>query len=178
MKNIPTEALNTLPEGYEILGYGPIDTINETFIAFLETEWSSPMPLSGTSNILIYAKKTQNSSVHKKDGYVSIFPQDDEDRAKYVVGTFVCEFFPHAFAELSKFSYEQQAKHNDGIPTSWAKGKSIGNPNRVIRHLMEGWIAARSGYNDVAKSELTSLAWRGLELLERFLTKMEPFKRD
>ena len=90
-----------------------------------------------------------------------VFPEADEERAKYKVATFICEFFPHAIAELARFSYEMQAKHCPGQPMCWAKDKSIGDGNQLIRHLMD--------------KEYTNVAWRGLELLERQLTKLPPF---
>lgn len=92
---------------------------------------------------------------------LGIFPEDDEERQKYAVGTFICEFFPHAIAELARFSYEMQQKHNPDAPMGWAKDKSVGDGNQIFRHQMDG--------------EFREVAWRGLEQLERFLTKMEPF---
>ena len=91
----------------------------------------------------------------------AIFPKDDSERQKYAVGTFICEFFPHAIAELARFSYDMQQKHNPDAPMGWAKGKSVGDGNQIFRHQMDG--------------EFREVAWRGLEQLERFLTKMEPF---
>jgi hypothetical protein len=97
----------------------------------------------------------------KLDKLTAIFPEDDEERQKYAVGTFICEFFPHAIAELARFSYDMQQKHNPGAPMGWAKEKSVGDGNQIFRHQMDG--------------EFREVAWRGLEQLERFLTKMEPF---
>ena len=97
----------------------------------------------------------------KLDELTAIFPEDDEERQKYAVGTFICEFFPHAIAELARFSYDMQQKHNPGAPMGWAKEKSVGDGNQIFRHQMDG--------------EFREVAWRGLEQLERFLTKMEPF---
>lgn len=92
-----------------------------------------------------------------------IFPKDDAERQKYAVGTFICEFFPHAIAELARFSYEMQQKHNPDAPMGWAKDKSVGDGNQIFRHQMDG--------------EYREVAWRGLEQLERSLTKMPPFDK-
>lgn len=92
-----------------------------------------------------------------------IFPEDDEERQKYAVGTFICEFFPHAIAELARFSHDMQQKHNPDKPMGWAKDKSVGNGNQIFRHQMDG--------------EFREVAWRGLEQLERFLMKMPPFEK-
>lgn len=93
-----------------------------------------------------------------------VFPDDDEERAKYKVATFICDFFPDAIAELARFSYEMQAKHCPDQPMCWAKDKSIGDGNQIIRHLMD--------------KEYVNVAWRGLELLQRKLKGMEPFNKE
>lgn len=97
-------------------------------------------------------------------GPPDLFPVDDAERKKYAVGTFICEFFPHAIAELARFSYDMQQKHNPNAPMGWVKDKSIGDGNQIFRHQMNG------DYEEVA--------WRGLEQLERKLTKLPPFDNE
>ena len=98
-----------------------------------------------------------------KEEAAAIFPEDDTERQKYAVGTFICEFFPHAIAELARFSYDMQQKHNPDAPMGWAEDKSIGDGNQIFRHQMDG--------------EYREVAWRGLEQLERLLRKMPPFDK-
>jgi len=86
-----------------------------------------------------------------------VFPEDDAERAKYPIGTFITEYFPNALAALAKHSWESNEKHNPGEPVHWAKDKSIGNIDRVFRHLID--------------NEKVHAAWRLLELIEREITK-------
>jgi hypothetical protein len=104
---------------------------------------------------------TEEDMVELVKDSAAIFPDDDTERQKYAVGTFICEFFPHAIAELARFSYDMQQKHNPDAPMGWARDKSVGDGNQIFRHQMDG--------------EFREVAWRGLEQLERFLMKMEPF---
>jgi len=85
-----------------------------------------------------------------------VFPEDDAERAKYPIGTFITEYFPNALAALAKHSWESNEKHSPGEPVHWAKDKSIGNIDRVFRHLIDG--------------EKIHAAWRILELIEREIT--------
>ncbi len=92
---------------------------------------------------------------------MSIFPQDDKERQKAPVGQFVRDFFPHAIAALARHSWENQQKHTPGsTKLTWAKDKSVGNGDQLLRHFMDG--------------EYVHTAWRALELLERQLTGMPP----
>ena len=94
---------------------------------------------------------------------MSIFPEDDKERQKYPVGQFIRDFFPHAIAALARHSWENQQKHTPGSTTlTWAKDKSIGTGDQLLRHFMDG--------------EYVHTAWRALELLERQLTGMPPFE--
>ena len=113
-----------------------------------------------------------------KMNQVDLFPEDDTERQQYPIGEFCTCFFPRALAELSKFSVKNQQKHNPEGPLGWAKDKSIWSVNRIFRHSMEAWFAWMKGDQERCREELLSLAWRGLEGLERFLNKMEPFKKQ
>ena len=89
-----------------------------------------------------------------------LFPEDAESRKEYPVGTFICDYFPHAIAALAHHSYKAQQQHGpatNGAPMEWLKDKSVGDGNQMMRHLMEG--------------DTVSTAWRALEMLERELTK-------
>jgi hypothetical protein len=107
-----------------------------------------------------------------------LFPEDDAERQTYPIGTFICEFFPHALAELARFSHKQQQKHNPDGPIGWAKDKSVWSIDRVFRHAMEAQRLYNEGDIEAAGEEFKSLAWRSLEGLERLLTKMEPFDEE
>ena len=117
-----------------------------------------------------------------KDGIISdkktLIPEDDEERAKYPIGTYTTEYCPNAIVALARHSFEANEKHNPGEEIHWAKEKSVGSINRVFRHLFEfAWHHAR-GERRKAKYHITAAAWRINELLERYITKMKPFDND
>ena len=66
-----------------------------------------------------------------------------------------------ACAAVAHHSHVNNEQHNPGEPMHWAKEKSIGDGNQIVRHLMEG--------------DLEGCCWRALELLERKLTRLPPF---
>jgi len=91
----------------------------------------------------------------------NIFPDGAKERKEYAVFTALLNYFPHACAAVAHHSYLSNEQHNPGEPIHWAKEKSIGNGDQIVRHLMDG--------------ELEAMAWRALELLERKLTGLPPF---
>jgi len=93
-----------------------------------------------------------------------VFPDDAEERKRFPVFTGLLQYFPHACAAVAAHSYRGNEQHNPGEPMHWAKEKSIGDGNQIVRHLMEG--------------DLEAAAWRSLELLERKLTGLPPFEYD
>lgn len=108
----------------------------------------------------------------------TLIPEDDAERACYPIGTYLTEYCPNALLALSKHSYEANEKHNPGEEIHWARDKSIGSINRIFRHLFEfAWHYGR-GEKDKSRYHLTAAAWRTNELLERYLTKMEPFNEQ
>jgi len=91
----------------------------------------------------------------------SPFPTDAEARKTYPVFTGLLAYFPHACAAVAHHSYKSNEQHNAGEPMHWAREKSIGDGNQIVRHLIEGDYAA--------------MCWRALELYERKLTGLPPF---
>tara|TARA_R110000764_G_scaffold225491_2_gene315000 strand:- start:879 stop:1217 length:339 start_codon:yes stop_codon:yes gene_type:complete len=78
-------------------------------------------------------------------------------RKQYPVGAFIRDYFPNALLVLANHSMLSNEQHNPGEPMRWAKEKSVGEGDQIIRHFMEG--------------DNVSMAWRALELLERELIK-------
>lgn len=93
-----------------------------------------------------------------------LFPCDADDRKAYPVFTGLLDYFPNACAAVANHSHVGNEQHNPGESMHWAKEKSIGDGNQIVRHLMEGHLEA--------------MAWRALELLERKLTGLPPFDRS
>ena len=87
------------------------------------------------------------------------FPKDAAERKTYPVFKGLLDYFPHACAAVAHHSHVSNEQHNPGEPMHWAREKSVGNGDQIVRHLMEGDYAA--------------MAWRALELLERSLTPEE-----
>jgi hypothetical protein len=65
-------------------------------------------------------------------------------------------YFPDAIAYVSHVSHVANEQHNPGEPMRWAREKSIGVGNEIVRHLVDKGLL-HSG----------KLAWRALELLQR-----------
>lgn len=106
---------------------------------------------------------------------MNTIPTDDKERAKIRLLDYISNYFPHAHVAKARHSYESNLKHNGGEGMKWAKDKSIGDGNQIMRHIMDAMDAWKAGDKAEATYHLTCLAWRGDELLERMLTGMEPF---
>lgn len=106
-----------------------------------------------------------------------VFPEDSGERLGYPMFEGLLNYFPHACAEVARHSQLGNDQHNPGQPLHWAKEKSIGKGNQVVRHLMDGWYSVRQGARDTAIRHFAGMCWRALEMLERYITHMPPFDR-
>ena len=106
---------------------------------------------------------------------MNTIPTDDNERAKIRLLDYISNYFPNAHVAKARHSYESNLKHNGGEGMKWAKDKSIGDGNQILRHIIDAMDAWKAGDKADATYHLTCLAWRGDELLERMLTGMEPF---
>jgi len=97
-----------------------------------------------------------------------IFPEGASERHEYPVFTGLLAYFPRACAAVANVSFIGNEQHQPGEPMHWAKEKSIGTGDQVVRHTMQG-VLEGSAYH------LAQAAWRALELLERKLCGMPPF---
>ena len=107
---------------------------------------------------------------------MNTIPTDDQERAKIRLFDYISNYFPHAHVAKARHSYESNIKHNGNEGMQWAKDKSIGDGNQILRHIMDAMDAWKAGDKAQATYHLTCLAWRGDELLERMLKGMEPFQ--
>lgn len=79
------------------------------------------------------------------------------------------DYFPRAFAYLSRISVLGNDKHNPGEPLHWAEGKSMDHPDCIMRHLAErGEFDTDDGALHAGK-----LFWRAGALLETVLRERE-----
>lgn len=84
------------------------------------------------------------------------------DRKAYPVFTGLVMYFPDACAAVANCSHVANEQHNPGEPLRWAREKSIGEGNELLRHLMQAGTFDADGIRHSAK-----VAWRALELLQR-----------
>lgn len=87
-----------------------------------------------------------------------------KQRKERPVLTGVLDYFPDAIMEVAHCSFVCNEQHNPGQPMHWAKDKSIGQGDEIVRHLMDRKKHTRDsdGVRVLAKA-----AWRALELLQR-----------
>jgi hypothetical protein len=85
-----------------------------------------------------------------------------KERKQRPVLTGVLDYFPDAILEVANVSFIGNEQHNPGEPLHWAKDKSIGHGDEIVRHLMDRGKKDSDGTRHTAK-----LVWRALELLQR-----------
>lgn len=85
------------------------------------------------------------------------------ERKQRPVLTGLLDYFPDACREVAHCSHVCNEQHNPGEPMHWAKDKSIGRGDEIVRHLMDrSKVFDTDGVRVLAKA-----AWRALELLQR-----------
>ena len=101
-------------------------------------------------------------------------PTDAKARKQVPICTGVVDYFPDALIEIAQVSFTGNEQHNPGQPLHWAKEKSIGRGDEIMRHLIERGTRDTDGLRHTAK-----LAWRALELLQREIEaeQMPPERR-
>lgn len=84
------------------------------------------------------------------------------ERKAMPVQVVLAEYFPDAFAAVSRISKAGNDKHNPGEPLHWARKKSTDHLNCAVRHLM-----TPDGIDpDSGEIELANAAWRVLAALQ------------
>ena len=111
----------------------------------------------------------------KRNAETPIFPDTDAGRREYPLCTGLLEYFPRACAEVAHHSFVGNEQHNPGQAMHWAKEKSIGRGDQIVRHLIDGKTVKDRGE---AIHHLAGMCWRSLELFERFLQGIEPFDKE
>jgi hypothetical protein len=98
-----------------------------------------------------------------------------KERKQRPVLTGVLDYFPDAILEVANVSFVGNEQHNPGEPLHWAKDKSIGHGDEIVRHLMDRGKRDPDGTRHTAK-----LVWRALELLQREIDneKLFPYIAD
>lgn len=97
-----------------------------------------------------------------------------QKRKNQPILTGLLDYFPNACLYVSEVSRVANEQHNPGQPMHWAKEKSIGDGNEIVRHLLD-----RGKIDDDGLRHTGKVAWRALELLEReLMTVNEDVKID
>lgn len=93
---------------------------------------------------------------------------DSAERKEYPMFEGCIKYFPAALAGVAHTSKLGNDKHNPGEPLHHARGKSMDNPDCIIRHLIDlaDLLAARDRGSDVKDAdilvEVNQMAWRAL----------------
>ena len=104
-------------------------------------------------------------------------PSGSKERLDYPICTGMLMYFPRACAAVARHSKIGNDQHNPGEPMHWAREKSIGRGDQIVRHLMDGLFMWDSDREET-EHHFAGMAWRSLELLERFLAGYEPFREE
>lgn len=119
--------------------------------------------------IASYFKPDPDAKITVTTGDVSISdtkkstkPADYEARKQRPLCTGLLDYFPDALMEVAYCSYVCNEQHNPGEKLHWAKDKSIGEGNEIMRHLKD-----RGKIDSDKVRHSAKLAWRSLELLQR-----------
>lgn len=85
-------------------------------------------------------------------------PTDSAMRKEMPIATGVLDYFPDALGAVARLSVLGNEKHNPGEPLHWARGKSMDQPDCIMRHTAErNTIDTDDGVLHDIK-----LAWRAL----------------
>jgi hypothetical protein len=85
-----------------------------------------------------------------------------KDRKESPVLHGLLKYFPDACMYVAHVSFVANEQHNKGEPMHWAKEKSIGTGDEIVRHLMDP-----EDFDSDGLLHLGKVGWRGMELLQR-----------
>lgn len=115
----------------------------------LESAWDTPTP----------AKAPQRPAKR-----MTALPVDSAERKKFPLYSGLLAYYPAACAMVANMSFIGNEKHNPGLPLQHARGVSGDHADCIVRHLIDA-MEYPAGSPDKL-TELSSLAWRALALLQ------------
>lgn len=176
-KPIPQEAIDSLPDGYTLLGWGgDFDSHHKSVWVWGDNMWSPGW--AGMLVDVLYAAPHDSEIVElnskagklphlcKSEDFLSgkttmipdkkPLPEDSAERKTYPMYSGLVAYFPHALAAVSNLSYRGNLQHHPDKPLHWDMDKSTDELDALMRHVVdEDWV---------------HVAWRALANLERKLT--------
>lgn len=85
-----------------------------------------------------------------------------KDRKESPVLHGLLKYFPDACMYVAHVSFVANEQHNKGEPMHWAREKSIGTGDEIVRHLMDP-----EDFDNDGLLHLGKVGWRAMELLQR-----------
>ena len=182
-KPIPQEAIDTLPDGMTILGWGG-DFLNKIDgfrgYCYNEDGWWSCGKYYGDSIGSIYAAPTDsdivrlNAQCHipKDKSLETALPVDADERKEYpIYSGFMC-YFPSAISAVSHLSWIGNQQHHPDEELHWDMNKSADEKDALGRHMIDE-ITSSTRAQQI--EEATKMAWRSMANLERLLTGKDTY---
>ena len=88
-----------------------------------------------------------------------------EERKATPIYSGVIKYFPDAFAEIAKCSYNGQIQHNPDKPLAWDRSKSGDELDAMMRHLIDH--AKGIEFDDCGTRHIVKCGWRILAYIQK-----------
>ena len=88
-----------------------------------------------------------------------------EERKATPIYSGVIKYFPDAFAEIAKCSYNGQIQHNPNKPLAWDRSKSGDELDAMMRHLIDH--AKGIEFDDDGTRSIVKCGWRILAYIQK-----------
>jgi hypothetical protein len=172
MKEIPQHAIDTLPGGYVMLGFGgDFKVLEPYFIArgYWDTEWSSIWEVCGNNEDGVYCAPIDSpiaklNAIKAPSDTPQALPTDAAERKTFPLYSGLVAYFPHALSAVANLSYQGNLQHHPDKPLHWDMDKSSDELDALMRHIVdEDWV---------------HVAWRALANLERKMTGKCQYEKE
>ena len=88
-----------------------------------------------------------------------------EERKATPIYSGCIQYFPDAFAEIAKCSYNGQIQHNPDKPLAWDRSKSGDELDAMMRHLIDH--AKGIEFDDDGTRRIVKCGWRILAYIQK-----------
>ena len=178
------KAIETLPEGYEVLGMGRdggYEGINASFdVTSFRVDgmgWGYHLAdsdyMDGNCKLLLYAKKTEavpsnmGKPLYCEHTTVTgshVIPNDAAARKEIPIQSGALDYFPDAISAIAHCSWVGNQQHNKGQPLHWAREKSNDHLDCAQRHIKQRGTVDTDGVLHTTKAAWRILAYLQLEI--------------